>query len=51
LIEELFVEPLRIEAGYVYPPKAPGLGVKLTDEIREKYPFRKGLGAKMGKNQ
>ena len=51
LIEELFVEPLRIENGFVYPPKIPGLGVHLTDEIRAKYSFRKGLGAKMGKNR
>jgi len=51
LIEELFMEPLRIEDGFVYPPTAPGLGVQLTDEIRAKYPFRKGLGARMGKSQ
>jgi L-alanine-DL-glutamate epimerase-like enolase superfamily enzyme len=51
LIEELFVDPLRIEDGFVYPPEAPGLGVELTDEIRAKYAFRKGLGATMRKHQ
>lgn len=51
LIEELFVEPLRIEDGFVHPPTTPGLGVKLTDEIRKKYPFQKGLGARMRKSQ
>ena len=32
IYEELFVEPLRLEAGHVYVPTAPGLGVRLTDE-------------------
>jgi L-alanine-DL-glutamate epimerase-like enolase superfamily enzyme len=49
LIQDLFVEPLRIEDGYVYPPAAPGLGIRLPREIREKYPFRGGLGAVMGR--
>jgi len=47
LRDELFVEPLRIENGDLLPPKAPGLGVELTDEIRKKYAFRHAEGVKM----
>jgi L-alanine-DL-glutamate epimerase-like enolase superfamily enzyme len=47
LIRDLFVEPLRIECGYAYPPSGPGLGIHLPDEIRLKYPYREGLGTVM----
>ena len=47
LIQELFVEPLRIEDGYAYPPTTPGLGIHLPDEVRKKYAYRGGLGAVM----
>ncbi|MCL4402445.1 MAG: mandelate racemase/muconate lactonizing enzyme family protein [Acidobacteria bacterium] len=47
LIEELFVEPLRIENGYVLPPAGPGLGIHIPGEVRAKYPFRGGPGAVM----
>ncbi|MDA0745251.1 MAG: mandelate racemase/muconate lactonizing enzyme family protein [bacterium] len=40
LTDELFIEPPRIENGYVYPPTTPGLGIELTQEIEEKYPYR-----------
>jgi L-alanine-DL-glutamate epimerase-like enolase superfamily enzyme len=47
LIHDLFAEPLRIEDGYLNPPTGPGLGIRLTDEIRHKYPYRGGIGAVM----
>jgi L-alanine-DL-glutamate epimerase-like enolase superfamily enzyme len=47
LRDELFAEPLRLDDGYLYPPQAPGLGVRLTDEIREKYAFRDTAGVEM----
>ena len=37
LRDALLVEPLRIVDGCLEPPTAPGLGVRLTDEIRETY--------------
>jgi L-alanine-DL-glutamate epimerase-like enolase superfamily enzyme len=47
LRDELFVEPLRIENGFLRPPTAPGLGVELTDEVRRKYAFREEAGTVM----
>lgn len=35
--EELFIEPLEVKDGFVRVPSAPGLGVRLTDEILKKY--------------
>jgi D-galactarolactone cycloisomerase len=37
ILEEMFVEPLVIEDGFIRVPTAPGLGVNLTDEIIAKY--------------
>ncbi len=37
LRDELLVKPLRIVDGCLLPPEAPGRGVRLTAEIREKY--------------
>ena len=34
----------RFEDGYLLPPEVPGLGVVLTDEIKNKYPFVRGSG-------
>jgi L-alanine-DL-glutamate epimerase-like enolase superfamily enzyme len=39
LCQELWVEPPTFKDGYIYPPKGPGLGIQLTAELREKYPF------------
>ena len=42
-----------IEDGYLLPPETPGLGVSLTDEIKNRYPFVPGSGewnAVPGKN-
>ena len=48
LEEEMLVDPLRIEQGYVLPPTAPGLGVKLTPEIKAKYPYVPGSASLFG---
>ena len=48
LESELFVEPLVIREGYVQPPTAPGLGIRLTAELREKYRFVPGSGSVFG---
>ena len=39
---ELWGDSLRLEAGRVLRPDAPGLGVELTDATRAAYPFRPG---------
>lgn len=35
--EELFVDPLVVEGGHVQVPSTPGLGVRLTDEVANRY--------------
>ena len=40
LTDELFIEKPRIEAGCIYPPTTPGLGVDLSVELEEKYRYR-----------
>lgn len=44
LHHELYAEGYRFEDGHVLPPEVPGLGVTLTDEIKNKYPFIPGSG-------
>lgn len=39
LRQELLIEPIHFQDGYVQPPRLPGLGVQITDKIVEKYPF------------
>jgi L-alanine-DL-glutamate epimerase-like enolase superfamily enzyme len=48
LESELFVAPLVIRDGQVQPPTAPGLGIRLTAEVREKYRFVPGSGSVFG---
>jgi L-alanine-DL-glutamate epimerase-like enolase superfamily enzyme len=48
LEEELLVKPLQIQNGYLLPPTAPGLGVKLTPEIKAKYPYVAGSASMFG---
>lgn len=48
LDEELLVEPLRTENGYALPPAAVGLGVRLTQEIKAKYPYVPGSASLFG---
>lgn len=42
LRDELMAEPFDIRDGYLYPAKAPGLGIELRPETLEKYPYRPG---------
>jgi L-alanine-DL-glutamate epimerase-like enolase superfamily enzyme len=37
IYEELLVEPLKVDSGFVDIPRGPGLGVALTDAVRERY--------------
>lgn len=39
----LWGDNLVIEDGYVLPPQAPGLGVRLSDDIKNRFPFVPGL--------
>ncbi|HMO59862.1 MAG TPA: mandelate racemase/muconate lactonizing enzyme family protein [Roseiflexaceae bacterium] len=41
---ELWGDSLIMRDGYIYPPEQPGLGVRLTDAIKEKFPFVPGSG-------
>jgi galactonate dehydratase len=41
---ELWGDAFVMREGYVLPPEQPGLGVRLTDEIKAKYPFVPGSG-------
>jgi L-alanine-DL-glutamate epimerase-like enolase superfamily enzyme len=47
LRDELLLEPLVIEDGYLYPPTAPGLGIALRQETIDKYPYRPGRWIEM----
>lgn len=50
LRDELLVEPIVLDAdGCIAPPGAPGLGLKLTDDVRARYGYRPGGGATMRK--
>jgi L-alanine-DL-glutamate epimerase-like enolase superfamily enzyme len=48
LESEPLIEPLVIRAGQVQPPTAPGLGIRLTPELRAKYRFVPGSGSVFG---
>jgi L-alanine-DL-glutamate epimerase-like enolase superfamily enzyme len=41
---EIYADGYRFEDGYILPPNAPGLGVRLTDEIKNRFPFERGSG-------
>ena len=41
---EIWTDGYRFEKGYILPPQAPGLGVRLTDETKNKFPFVRGSG-------
>lgn len=41
---EIYADGYRFKDGYILPPEAPGLGVRLTDQFKEKYPFIRGSG-------
>jgi L-alanine-DL-glutamate epimerase-like enolase superfamily enzyme len=48
LESEPFAEPLVIREGHVQPPRAPGLGIRLTADLRERYRFVPGSGSVFG---
>jgi galactonate dehydratase len=39
LHSEIIGDSFEMKDGYILPPRAPGLGIQLTDAIRKKYPF------------
>ena len=41
---ELWGDSFVMKDGYMLPPEAPGLGVRLTDEIKQKFAFVPGTG-------
>ena len=41
---DIYADGYRFENGYILPPESPGLGVRLTDSIKRKYPFVRGSG-------
>jgi len=41
---EIYADGYRFEDGYILPPDAPGLGVRLTDDFKNKHPFVPGSG-------
>lgn len=47
LRDELLVEPVEMKDGYIYPSRAPGLGVELREEIIAKYPYQPGSSVEM----
>ncbi len=44
LHSEIIGDSFIMENGMALPPQAPGLGIRLTDEIKRKYPFVRGSG-------
>jgi L-alanine-DL-glutamate epimerase-like enolase superfamily enzyme len=44
LHRDIIGESFRMRDGYVLPPQTPGLGITLTDEIKNRYPFVPGTG-------
>ena len=44
LHSEVIGDSFIMKDGYVLPPETPGLGIVLTDEIKNKYPFVRGSG-------
>ncbi len=44
LHSEIIDDDFFMKDGYVYPPQKPGLGIKLTDEVKNRYRFIPGSG-------
>lgn len=47
LRDALLAEPLDIRDGFIHPPRQPGLGLVLTDDVRREFAWREGGGARM----
>ena len=41
---EIYADGFRFQDGYILPPQAPGLGVRLTTETKNRYPYVPGSG-------
>jgi len=41
---EVYADGYRFEDGFVLAPETPGLGIRLTDDLKTKYPFIRGSG-------
>jgi L-alanine-DL-glutamate epimerase-like enolase superfamily enzyme len=41
---EVYADGYRFEKGCILPPEAPGLGVQLTEKLKDKHPFVRGTG-------
>lgn len=41
---EVYADGYRFKDGYILPPEAPGLGVRLTEDLKNRYPFIRGSG-------
>jgi L-alanine-DL-glutamate epimerase-like enolase superfamily enzyme len=41
---EIYSEGYRFQDGYILPPDVPGLGVRLTDAVKDRFPFVRGSG-------
>lgn len=44
LHSELVGDSFQMQSGYVLPPTTPGLGISLTDRVKERFPFVPGSG-------
>jgi L-alanine-DL-glutamate epimerase-like enolase superfamily enzyme len=44
LHSDLLVEPFEMDRGRALPPRAPGLGIRLTPELERRYRFIPGTG-------
>ncbi|MEW5977370.1 MAG: mandelate racemase/muconate lactonizing enzyme family protein [Acidobacteriota bacterium] len=42
--EDLLEEPLRLVNGCIQPPSAPGLGIRLSDDVLSRYAYRESVG-------
>ena len=41
---EVYADGYRFVEGTILPPEAPGLGVRLTEDLKNRYPFERGSG-------
>ena len=41
---EIIGDSFRMENGFVLPPQSPGLGIRLTDEMKQRFAFVRGTG-------
>ena len=44
LHSDIIGDSFQMKDGYAVPPEKPGLGIVLTDEIKNRYPFVRGSG-------